>query len=42
VRGLERGDKEIHFPARLSWTMKLLRVLPYGLYETIMKRAAPR
>ena len=42
VRGLERGDKEIHFPARLSWTMKLLRVLPYGLYERIMKRAAPR
>src|SRR6185295_11465346 len=41
VRGLERGDKEIHFPARLSWTMKLLRVLPYGLYERIMKRAAP-
>ncbi len=40
VRGLERGSKEIHFPARLSWTMKILRVLPYGLYEQLMKRAA--
>ena len=42
VRGLERGKKEIHFPARLSWTMKVLRVLPYGLYEQLMKRASPR
>jgi short-subunit dehydrogenase len=41
VRGLERGKKEIHFPARLSWTMKLLRILPYGLYEQLMKRASP-
>jgi short-subunit dehydrogenase len=42
VRGLERGKKEIHFPAPLSWTLKLMRVLPYGLYEQLMKRAAPR
>jgi short-subunit dehydrogenase len=42
VRGLERGNKEIHFPAPLSWTMKVLRVLPYGLYEQLMKRASPR
>jgi short-subunit dehydrogenase len=42
VRGLERGKKEIHFPARLSWTMKVLRVLPYGLYEQLMKRAGAR
>ena len=42
VRGLERGKKEIHFPARLSWTMKVLRILPYGLYEQLMKRASPR
>jgi short-subunit dehydrogenase len=42
VRGLERGKKEIHFPAPLSWTMKVLRVLPYGLYEQLMKRASPR
>jgi NAD(P)-dependent dehydrogenase (short-subunit alcohol dehydrogenase family) len=42
VRGLERGTKEIHFPAPLSWTMKVLRVLPYGLYERFMKRAGTK
>src|SRR4029078_5212515 len=42
VRGLERGTKEIHFPAPLSWTMKVLRVVPYGLYERFMKRAGAR
>jgi short-subunit dehydrogenase len=38
VRGLERGKKEIHFPAQLSWTMKMLRILPYPVYERIMTR----
>jgi short-subunit dehydrogenase len=42
VRGLERNAREIHFPAPLSWTMKVLRVLPYGLYAQIIKRATPR
>jgi short-subunit dehydrogenase len=42
VRGLERNAWEIHFPAPLSWTMKALRILPYGLYAGIIKRAAPR
>jgi short-subunit dehydrogenase len=42
VRGLEQGKKEIHFPAPLSWTMKLLRILPAGLYDQVMKRATPR
>lgn len=28
VAGLKRGGFEIHFPRRLSWLMKLLRVLP--------------
>jgi short-subunit dehydrogenase len=42
VRGLEREAREIHFPAPLSWTMKALRILPYGIYAQIIKRAAPR
>jgi short-subunit dehydrogenase len=45
VRGLERRKKEIHFPARLSWPMKVMRVLPYPVYERLMRLAgghAPR
>jgi short-subunit dehydrogenase len=42
VRGLEQGKHEIHFPAPLSWTMKVLRVLPASLYGRIIRRAAPR
>jgi short-subunit dehydrogenase len=37
VRGLERGKKEIHFPAPMSWTAKVLRVLPYPLYERLIR-----
>lgn len=36
VRGLARRKKEIHFPARFSWTMKLLRVLPYPVFERLV------
>ncbi|MBE3071764.1 MAG: SDR family NAD(P)-dependent oxidoreductase [Acidobacteria bacterium] len=36
VRGLQRDKKEIHFPIRLSWTLKVLRVLPFPIYERIM------
>ena len=42
VRGLARRKKEIHFPAPLSWTMKLLRILPAGLYEQVIRRVTPR
>jgi hypothetical protein len=42
VRGLELGRDEIHFPAPLSWTMKVLRVLPTSVYARIIRRAAPR
>ena len=38
IRGLERGKKEIHFPAALSWPMKMLRILPYPAYERIISR----
>jgi NADP-dependent 3-hydroxy acid dehydrogenase YdfG len=36
VRGLRRDKKEIHFPIRLSWTLKVMRVLPFPVYERIM------
>ena len=39
VDGLERGKREIHFPKPLSWTVKTLRILPYPLYQWIIKRA---
>jgi short-subunit dehydrogenase len=42
VRGLEQGKNEITFPAPLAWTVKLLRMLPDGLYARIIKRAAPK
>jgi short-subunit dehydrogenase len=42
VSGLERDRKEIHFPARFSLTLKLLRVLPFPLYERIVTAAVKR
>ena len=38
VRGLEGERKEIHFPAPFSWMVKLMRVLPFPVYERVMKR----
>jgi short-subunit dehydrogenase len=38
VAGLLRGEKEIHFPKRLSWTMKLITALPTPIYEAIARR----
>src|SRR5262245_128324 len=37
VKGLERGKREIHFPAPMSWTAKLLRVLPFPVYERLIR-----
>jgi len=42
VAGLERGKYEVHFPAALSWPLKLLRVLPPAIYAALIKRASPR
>jgi NAD(P)-dependent dehydrogenase (short-subunit alcohol dehydrogenase family) len=39
VAGLEQGRREIHFPKIFTWTLKLLRILPYPLYQWIMWRA---
>lgn len=42
ARGLERDRQEIHFPARFSWTLKLLRVLPFPLYQRLVAAAVRR
>ena len=36
VSGIERGRREIHFPKPFSWTLKLLRVLPYPIYRRMV------
>jgi short-subunit dehydrogenase len=36
VRDIERGKMESHFPKPFSWTLKLLRVLPYPLYHRLI------
>lgn len=42
LRGLQQDRKEIHFPARFSWTLKFLRALPFPLYERIVTAAVKR
>jgi short-subunit dehydrogenase len=37
VRDIERGKMESHFPAALSWTLKVLRLLPYPLYDRLIR-----
>ena len=39
VSGLERDRKEIHFPRVFSTILKLARVLPFPVYERLIKRA---
>ena len=31
VKGLDKGGFELHFPRRLTWPLKFLRALPYGM-----------
>ena len=42
VRGLRRRRREIHFPRRMSWIMKTMRVLPFSLYYRLTKAMVPR
>ena len=42
IRGLERDDFEITFPRRLSWALKILRLLPYRLFFALTRRLVPR
>jgi len=36
VRDLERDRKESHFPFVFTWFLKLLRIVPYPLYERLI------
>jgi hypothetical protein len=38
LRGLERGEFEIHYPKRLTRAMKLLRILPYRWCFAVVHR----
>ncbi len=38
VQGWSRGEFDIHFPKRFTRVMKLLRLLPYGLYFAAVRR----
>jgi NAD(P)-dependent dehydrogenase (short-subunit alcohol dehydrogenase family) len=38
LRGLAKGEFEIHYPKRFTWFMKLLRVLPHRLFFWLMKK----
>ncbi len=38
LAGWERGRFEIHFPRRFTWGMKALRLLPFGLYQALVRR----
>ncbi|RYY71802.1 MAG: SDR family NAD(P)-dependent oxidoreductase, partial [Comamonadaceae bacterium] len=39
LRGWARGAFEIHFPRRFTLVMKLLRLLPFGIYQSLVRRA---
>ena len=38
VDGFRRGNFEIHYPKRFTRVMKLLALLPYGLYFPLVRR----
>lgn len=38
IHGWERGLFDIHFPRRFTWTLKLLRLLPYRWYFALVHR----
>lgn len=38
IAGLEQGEFDIHFPKRFTRWLKFLRLLPYGLYFSLVHR----
>ncbi len=38
LRGLAKGDFEIHYPRRFTFFLRLMRCLPYGLYFRLIGR----
>lgn len=39
LAGWSRGDFELHFPRRFTWFMKGLSLLPFRLYQGLVRRA---
>jgi NAD(P)-dependent dehydrogenase (short-subunit alcohol dehydrogenase family) len=39
LAGWARGRFEIHYPRRFTWLMKGLRLLPFGLYRALVRKA---
>ncbi|HEY7268436.1 MAG TPA: SDR family NAD(P)-dependent oxidoreductase [Dehalococcoidia bacterium] len=42
MKGLLSGEREIHFPKRLTWTLKLVTALPDPVYERVASRFMAR
>ena len=38
LKGLLNGSKEVHFPQRFTWQMKLFRILPFPLYHRLVRK----
>jgi len=38
LRGWSAGRFEIHFPRRFTWPMKLLSLLPFSVYQALVRR----
>jgi short-subunit dehydrogenase len=38
LAGWARGRFEIHFPRRFTWAMKALGLLPFGIYQRVVRR----
>lgn len=37
-RGIDKGQRHIHFPKAFTWTLQLLGLLPQGLWRRLAKR----
>jgi NAD(P)-dependent dehydrogenase (short-subunit alcohol dehydrogenase family) len=42
LKGMGRGEFEIHYPKRFSRVMKLLEILPYRLYFALARKSLPK
>jgi len=38
LSGLRKRKREIHFPARFSWFLKLMRVVPFSVYHALTSK----
>ncbi len=38
LRGILSGENEVHFPKRFTWIMKTLRVLPFPVYQWLVRK----